>query len=164
MTSPATQPAPPRGVAPVGVLDELDQIEAGAVMYLRLWNAGSAAQQQMLVEFARSLGPDAARTTLNALDHICDLCTRHGRRPLMRHGVTCKCLGGDEACFANLVTLAARGEREDAMLIATLIVRPDMAPVLVGLAQSFGLGLSRMTLSELRTPLANVTATPDVVH
>lgn len=64
----------------------------------------------------------------------------------MRHHVTCKCLGADESCFANSIGYANEGEREDALLIATTIVSPDMAPALVGLAQDFGLALRRMAL------------------
>ena len=157
MTGPASDPVALRGGAPVGLLADLDAIEAGAVLYLRLWTSGAAARQQMLVEFGRAIGPEGAHATLNSLGHICDLCTRHGRRPIMRHGITCKCLGSDEACFANLITLAARGDREDAMLIATLMVRPDMAPALSGLAETFGLGVTRLT--RRHAPAARVSAT-----
>lgn len=62
----------------------------------------------------------------------------------MRHHVTCKCLGADESCFANFIGYASEGERDDALLIATAIVNPNMAPELVGLAQDFGLALRRM--------------------
>ena len=62
----------------------------------------------------------------------------------MRHAVECKCLGADEACFANFVALAATGAQEDAMLIATLLVRADVAPQITSLATNFGLGLQQM--------------------
>jgi hypothetical protein len=68
----------------------------------------------------------------------------------MRHQPRCKCLGADEACFANLVSCATEGDREDAMLIATLMVRPDFAPHLAEAAQVFGLGLKRMALCNNR--------------
>ncbi|MEO1249057.1 MAG: hypothetical protein AAFW76_04380, partial [Pseudomonadota bacterium] len=71
-------------------------------------------------------------------------CARHGRRPLLRHSVACKCLGGDEATFANIVGFASDGGREDAFLIAANLVRPDMAAAIVALAESFGLALKRM--------------------
>ena len=68
----------------------------------------------------------------------------------MRHHVTCECLGADESCFANFIGYASEGEREDALLIATTLVRPDMAPTLVGLAQDFGFALRRMALKTER--------------
>ena len=65
----------------------------------------------------------------------------------MRHSVTCKCLGSDESCFANFIATATDGQREDAMLIATLLVRANMAPLVASLAADFGLALKRMRLS-----------------
>lgn len=65
----------------------------------------------------------------------------------MRHSVHCKCLGADESCFANFIVTAATGERDDAMLIATLLVRADVAPLITALATDFGLALMRMNLA-----------------
>ena len=61
----------------------------------------------------------------------------------MRHGTACPCVGSDEAVFARFVMTAATGEREDAMLVATLLVRADVAPVATAAAQSIGLTLLR---------------------
>lgn len=141
---------PHRGGAPVGYVTELGPVEAGAVLYLRLWCDGPDAQTRVWNEFATALGPEKGRRALRSFETLCDLCVRHGRRPLMRHKVTCKCLGADESCFANFVGYATEGEREDALLIATTIVRPDVAPSLVGLAQEFGLALRRMAIKPHR--------------
>ena len=142
----AMTPPPHRGGAPVGYVSELGPVEAGAVLYLRLWCDGPDAKAQVWNDFATALGPKSGRKVLKAFETLCDLCVRHGRRPLMRHNVTCKCLGADESCFANFIGYASEGEREDALLIATTIVRPDMAPSLVGLAQEFGLALRQMAI------------------
>ncbi|WP_298838220.1 hypothetical protein [uncultured Roseobacter sp.] len=137
---------PHRGGAPVGFVTELGPVEAGAVLYLRLWSEGPVSRKQVRNDFATALGADNGRKALRSFETLCDLCARHGRRPLMRHHVTCRCLGADESCFANFIGYASEGEREDALLIATTIVRPDMAPSLVGLAQEFGFALRRMAL------------------
>lgn len=142
-----------RGGAPVGFVTELDPVEAGAVLYLRLWCTGAKARQQVWSEFATAFGPDRGRSVLGGFEDLCALCVRYGRRPLMHHQVTCKCLGGDEACFANLVALACDGDREDAMLMATLLVRADFASGLVSLAQNFGLALRQMTMRAGALPL-----------
>lgn len=63
----------------------------------------------------------------------------HGRRPLVSHGMRCECLGADEAVLAKFVQLAARGQREDACLMAMLLVRADVAPLAVSLAEQLGL-------------------------
>ena len=144
-----------RGAAPVGYLEDLGAVEAGAVMYFRLWAEGSEAQAQVWAEFADALGPTGGREALGALEQLVSLCARHARRPILRHGVACKCIGGDEACFANFIAAAAGGEREDAMLIATLLVRPDVAPLLVGLAERLGLALRRMAGVRRAPPLSH---------
>ena len=45
-----------RGGAPVGLLSQLGPVEAGAVLYLRLWCSGSIFQAQAKDDFAKSLG------------------------------------------------------------------------------------------------------------
>lgn len=137
---------PHRGGAPVGYVTELGPIEAGAVHYLRLWCDGPSGKGYVWRDFSTALGPKAGQEALRNFETLLGLCIQHGRRTLMRHHVTCRCLGADESCFANFIGYASEGEREDALLIATTIVRPDMAPSLVALAQEFGLALRRMAV------------------
>ncbi|MDE0697697.1 MAG: hypothetical protein OXH76_17890 [Boseongicola sp.] len=147
-----TKAVPHRGGAPVGYVAALGPIEAGAVIYLRLWCDGPDSQTQVRKDFALALGAQCGRKALNSFETLCDLCVRHGRRPLMRHHVACRCLGADESCFANLIGYASEGEQEDALMIATTIVNPGMAPALAGLAQEFGLALRRMAVRTDQQP------------
>ena len=149
-----TQQRDAPGGAPVGFVTDLNGIEAASVIYLRLWCDGAHAQSQVWNDFAVSLGPEQGRKALKALETLFDLCAKHGRRPLMRHSVQCKCLGADESCFANFVATATEGDREEAMLIATLLVRPDVAPLIASLAADFGMALKRMHFSALKTQAA----------
>jgi hypothetical protein len=135
-----------RGGAPVGFITELNGVEAAAVIYMRLWCNGPESQANVWQDFASGLGAVDGRKVLKTFEELCRMCSQHGRRPLMRHSLDCKCLGADEACFANFIATAAFGDREDAMLIATLIVRPDVAPMITSLASDFGLALKRMNL------------------
>ncbi|WP_420861345.1 hypothetical protein [Algirhabdus cladophorae] len=153
-----------RGGAPVGFITELDGIEAASVIYLRLWCEGADAQAQVWNDFASGLGPDQGRKALKSFEDLCALCTRHGRRPLMRHSVQCKCLGADESCFANFIAAAAMGEREDAMLIATLLVRPDVAPLIASLAAEVGHAFMRMRLSAPRDITTQSLEIPKTLH
>jgi hypothetical protein len=139
-----------RGGAPVGFITELGAIEAASVIYLRLWCDGPDSQSLVRNDFALGLGPDQGRKAMQSFEDLCRLCARHGRRPLMRHSVQCKCIGSDESCFANFIATAVDGEREDALLIATLLVRPDVAPLIASLATDFGLALKRMHLAAPR--------------
>jgi hypothetical protein len=137
---------PNRGGAPVGYVSELGPVEARAVRCLRQWNDGPEAQADMCQELAQTLGFQRGEQAASSFASLCDLCARHGRRPLMRHSVSCKCVGADESCFANFIGYACEGAREDAFLMAATLVRPDMATVLVGLAEEFGLSLKQMAL------------------
>ena len=148
-----------RGGAPVGFVTELDGIEAATVVYLRPWCEGPHAQAQISSDFTTALGQQAVQS----FEELCNLCARHGRRPLMRHSVHCKCLGADESCFANFVAAASEGAREDAMLMATLLVRPDMAPHIASLATTFGLALKRMRLAAPREMITN-TPSSETLH
>ncbi|WP_170763806.1 hypothetical protein [Ruegeria lacuscaerulensis] len=134
-----------RGGTAVGRLSDLTPIEAGAVMYLRLWGDGASGRADAASDFKVALGVDCGRAAMLTLDRLCSLCANYGRRPLIRHGLGCSCLGADENCFAQMIAAASEGAREDAMMMATLIVRPDFAPALTSLSEELGLALRRMT-------------------
>jgi hypothetical protein len=153
-----------RGGADVGFITELDGVEAASVIYLRLWCDGPDAQAQIRDDFASSLGPERGRSALKSFEDLCSLCSRHGRRPLMRHSLQCKCLGADESCFANFIAAAATGEREDAMLIATLLVRPDVAPLIASLAADVGRAFMMMRLGAPRDMVAGSHEVPKTLH
>ncbi len=140
MSSPSS-----RGGAAVGRLTDLAPIEAGAVMYLRLWSEGARGRADAASDFDIALGADQGRAAMMTLDRLCSLCANHGRRPLIRHGLGCACLGADENCFAQMIAAASEGAREDAMMMASLIVRPDFAPALASLSEELGMALRRMT-------------------
>ena len=148
-----------RGGAPVGFITELGSIEAASVIYLRLWCDGPESQSLVWNDFASGLGPDQGRKAIQSFEELCTLCARHGRRPLMRHSVQCKCIGADESCFANFIATAVDGEREDVLLIATLLVRPDVAPLIASLATNFGLALKRMHLASPREMTTSAPST-----
>jgi hypothetical protein len=155
------------GSASVGFISELDAIEAASVIYLRLWCDGPEAQANVWRDFASMLGPDRGRKALKSFEDLCVLCCQYGRRPLMRHSLHCKCLGADESCFANFISAAAMGERKDAMLIATLLVRPDVAPMLTSLAAEVGHALKQMKLCAPRQQsgaLENQPTKPTILH
>lgn len=114
-------------------------------MYLRLWSEGAKGRADAASDFDIALGANQGRAAMLTLDRLCSLCASHGRRPLIRHGLGCACLGADENCFAQMIAAASEGAREDAMMMASLIVRPDFAPALASLSEELGMALRRMT-------------------
>lgn len=117
------------GGAAVGRLDDLPPLERMVVLCLRLWSAGADLR--------------GGQTACEGLDELIGTVVRHARRPLLCHAPDCPCAGADEAVLARFVALAAEGAREDAVLIATLLVRADLALGLAALAEQVGLGLTR---------------------
>ncbi|MBD3626041.1 MAG: hypothetical protein HUJ24_11870 [Rhodobacteraceae bacterium] len=140
MTTPDSDHAR-RGGAPVAALDQLPGREARAVGWLREWCEGPDGQTRVWQDAVGRLGAARARACLSAFEQLLGLILAHGRRPLMRHSTGCTCVGADEAVFAQFLTSAATGEAEDAMMLASLLVRADMAPTVYGLARTAGLGL-----------------------
>ncbi|MFA3920731.1 hypothetical protein [Ruegeria hyattellae] len=132
-----------RGGEVVGRVDDLAPVEAGAVLFLRLCGSNDRDEEPSDLRLMREV--DAGSRALETLERICSLCAQHGRRPLMRHSLGCNCLGADENFFAQMIGAAADGGREDAMMLATLIVRPDFAPALAALSEEFGLALKTMS-------------------
>ncbi|QHQ35257.1 hypothetical protein [Algicella marina] len=146
------QIAPSRGSVPVGHISELDSMEAASVLYFRLWFDGPESRKNVWNDFATALGPETGKRAVSALEEICRACVDLCRRPIMRHQVTCQCIGADEACLANLVGAATDGQREDALLLSLLLFEPDFAPLLVGHAESLGTALRKMNLGNAPRP------------
>lgn len=148
-----------RGGAAVGRLVDLDPVEAVSVVCLRRWSEGASAQAGLRQEFCATLGEAEGAALEQGLDLLCDTCINEARRPLMRHPIGCLCVGADEACFARFIASAAEGDREDAMLLASLIVRTEMAFMIVDTARQVGLGFHRLALRARRGATAPTSAT-----
>jgi hypothetical protein len=143
----------PRGAAPVGLVGDLPVLEQGAVLLLRRWCDDEEGRIAVAADFKRALGNDRGAEAVNALAHLVTLFVRHGRRPLMRHGLQCSCLGGDESAFALMVAAAAIGDREDAMSLALTMMPADIAFAAVLTAAPFGLAIHAMARSLRSDPV-----------
>jgi len=143
-----SEPLPPRqgcrGGAPVGLIEELPPEEALAIRLIRLWGDSAEGQAEVWNAFARSFGAQAGAERLKAFERFLSMLTGFARRPVMRHCPGCRCLGADEAVIANLLGAAAGQEHEDAALIATLLVRADIAIPLVRHAEAVGLAFRQL--------------------
>lgn len=144
MTESLTSP----GAAPVGHLQDLSATGQLAVLCLR----GLGRRES---ELSKGLSAHFPSSTVAALIARCDdlmqFLARYARRPFMRHQPDCPCLGADEAAFAHLIELTETGEREDVLMFAMMMTRPDMAPCLLPLAEAFTLTLHRALAQSRRT-------------
>ena len=141
MSKPFLPPQTPSvGSALVGRVADLPPAEGWWIRAFRQWNgeAGNLAE-----DMAGLFGADRAERILSRFGELMKILSLHARRPLAAQGSDCTSLCSDEAVFALLCTTATHGAREDAMMIACLMVRPDVAPIAVSLAQSLGLEVER---------------------
>lgn len=131
------------GAAPVGVLADLPPLEQAVIRLLRLWVTGERGCAAIEEHFSVSLDCDAARHAALRFGQLLRLFTANARRPAICHDIGCPCAGGDECVFARFVSLAAEGGRTDAILMATLLVRADVALGMASLAEDLGLTIVR---------------------
>jgi len=148
-----------RGGFPVAGFDTLSGAERVLVRAMRHWSDGPEGQDHIARLLLEVMGEARAKTCQRALNDVMGLIGRHGRRKLIRHQPHCSCVGADEAVFAHFIMLAATGEREDAMLVGSLIVEGPLLLPLTEAARQAGLYLHRSTLSGMvpSTDMAGVT-------
>ncbi|MEO1530838.1 MAG: hypothetical protein AAFU72_01570 [Pseudomonadota bacterium] len=135
----------PIGALPVGTLETLPPLEAAAVRALRLWFSGHDAQAALWNAYAKSFGAKEGHRHLSAFERFLAAVLEASHRPLMRHALGCRCLGADEHAFAGLLAAAARGKREDALLLALALTPPHRALALVAEAEAIGPVLERLS-------------------
>ena len=93
------------------------------------------------------LGVDRGDDAYAALSRLTQLIVQNGRRPLMRHALECRCIGADESCFATMIASAAENDHEDSMLLASVMVKAQVASVAACLAFQVASALKSMTHS-----------------
>ena len=144
-----------RGGAPVGYLSELNQLEQNAILFLRYWSQCAKVDHDLQDTFwatiTYDLGITKTRQAIDAFDEIFTLCVKYSRRPIMKHDLACKCIGGDESCFANIIGFAQDGELEDALLLASNLVAPKFASHLVTSARKFAASITISEYNQLET-------------
>jgi hypothetical protein len=136
-----------RGGCAVAVLDTLPDAERVVVMALRHWADGSEGGAQLAELLQARMAPRSAAECRRALGELFGIVARHGRRRLVRHATGCPCVGADEAVLAQVVILAATGDREDAMLVGSLIVEGPLLLSFAEVARRAGLLLHRAELA-----------------
>ena len=76
-----------------------------------------------------------------------DIIVAHALAPIDIRALGAPAVSPDEACLARTLRAATDGEREEALMAAFALLRPDIAFLMVPLAQELGLNLRRAALS-----------------
>ena len=150
-----------RGGTAVAVLNGLDPWEAALVLNLRLWCEGPSGQMHIRNEFDTTLSQTDAVRAWKDFDNLVRRILTTALRPMVRHEVSCNCVGSDECVFAHLVGTASAGHLNDAALIATLLVGPAHAEHIALLAGEVGQCARRIHCTLRQTPTDD---TRKVVH
>ena len=128
--------------------DAPDPFEARVTAALRAWERGGAGAALPMLR-ARMTEAQAAAATAALCDLAGLLCISRRRAPAARVPADSR-LGADEALFARFVREAALGEREDALLLASLLVEAPALMAVTDAASRFGLHVHRGVLNETR--------------
>ncbi|WP_089885253.1 hypothetical protein [Citreimonas salinaria] len=136
----------------VGRLTDLAPWEAGLILSLRAWMEGPAGQAEVWNGFARSFGGAEGRVEMHRFETLLVTLCENARRPLVRHGGGCACIGVDEALFCTLVREAAGGDLAEAAAIAGLLVKAGQAGPVADLAAQVGRAMQRMTWHDPADP------------
>lgn len=131
----------------VGRLSDCPHWEADLVMAIRLWLEGADGQNRLWTAYARSFGSASGRSKLKQFEAMLRELLLHARRPLVRHGLTCDCIGSDEAIVQTIVREAVRGDLEEARMIASLIVPARHADMVATYAAEVGKTMKTMSVN-----------------
>ena len=145
-TPDGAEPDPMAGGATVGDLRHLNATRALVVMILRDWFDGRDGPDRVAILLSRTLGASQASEALTAWDDLASRLSTQARRPILRHGASCTCVGADEAVVSLALDLAAQGASEDAMMMLALLIPGDRVLGAHDAARRSGLFLRRAAL------------------
>ena len=127
-----------RGAAAVGQLHSVPPWEALLVRQMRLWCDGPAGQAKVRRYWQGQANSVDGQDPLELFSALIQSFLTFARRPLVRHGLECECLGADEAVFAQIVADASAGNLDDAIILSGLIAMPAQAEPIALLAGRVG--------------------------
>src|SRR6056297_1832661 len=132
------------GRAVVGRLTDIAFWEAEFILSMRLWMSSPEGQAEVWNGFARCFGAPAGRSEMRCFESLLSNINMHARRPLVRHGLGCDCIGSDEAILRTLVRDATRGDLAEATMIASLLVPARHAEPIALIAAKVGQAMQRL--------------------
>ncbi len=125
----------------IAVLDQMDAWEINLVLNLRLWCEGPTGRRAAWTDYANAVPYGDAERAWHDFERLVERVITTASRPLVRHQVTCNCVGSDEYIFLHLVRTASDGYLNDAALIATLLSGPAHAEHIALMAGEVGSAL-----------------------
>lgn len=140
------------GSSIVGRLTDIPPWEAELILSMRLWMDSHEGQAEVGKGFTRCFGPAGGRAEIRQFERLLTALCAYARRPLVRHGLGCVCIGSDEAVLQTFVREATRGDLAEAAMIASLIVPASHAEHVALMAAQVGMAMQCMAR---RAPLTD---------
>lgn len=152
------------GASVVGRLTDIAPWEAELIMSMRFWMDGPEGQAEVWNGFARFFGATEGRAEMRNFESLLSSLCTFARRPLVRHGLGCTCIGSDEAILQTLVREATRGDLAEAALIASLVVPARHAEPVALMAAQVGQAMQRMSKRTPYQPPTRTDAEDRILH
>ena len=146
-----------RGGAAVASLNRMDAWEANLVLNLRLWCEGPKGKMQAREDYQAAFPASEVDRAWNMFEELVGKIISTASRPLVRHELSCNCVGSDECIFVHLVRTASEGHLNDAALITTLLCGPAHAEHIAVLAGEVGSSIRSVHRKPTRKPTANAS-------
>ena len=132
------------GGSPISVLSALTRTEFLSIFYLRCFSENINSKKVLADEFSYYLGKKRGLKVLSSLDNLYDLLLKKGRKDLILHSISCNYVGVDENSFIHLISCSICKEKNDALLIATIMTNSHTARSLIKHAQDFAKGITEL--------------------
>jgi len=138
----------PRGGETIASLRSMEPWQSELIVLLRTWCSGPEGPSDVMDKLRVNLSHSEAVDAYRAAGRLLQKVSETTYRPLVRHGISCPCVGADEALLVHLVRLASDGQLQDAALMAGLLSGPSHAEHIGILAGELGEILRRNVSAE----------------
>ena len=132
------------GGIPISNLSYLSENELLSIFYLRCFSESKSSKKNLENELCSYLGKKKGLEILFYLESLYEILLKKGRKKFILHSVNCNCVGLDENSFIHLISFSAFKDKNEAMLIATIMTNSNIAPQLVLIAQEYAKGIDEL--------------------
>ena len=114
------------GATPVGFLVELEDIEERSILILRTLNSHEYDRFDLISYLLISLGRTRGKELIDCLEEIYKILQKHGRRRFEFRNINCRCIGSDEALFAEIIRASSVDQIDDVKIMSSLFLDANL--------------------------------------
>ena len=114
------------GATPVGLLVELEDIEERSISIFRAFNSHEHDRFDLISYLLISLGSTRGKEFITCLKEINEILQEHGRRRFEFRNINCRCIGSDEALFAEIIRASSVDQIDDVKIMSSLFLDANL--------------------------------------